>query len=80
MERLYDNPNDPIEQGKWYELPPEFAIACCHCSLVHEWCVKIRNGKICAKWKVDNKSTAQGRRHKIGELFGEHPKWKMIRK
>jgi hypothetical protein len=80
MEGFLDNLNEPVIEGKWYEMPQRFDTACCDCFLVHNWRLKIKNGKICAKLSVDRRSTAQRRRHGQGGLFGEDHKWEIVKR
>jgi len=74
--------DEPIEEDTYYEVLQQdwIPVACCDCSMVHNWYFKYEDGKIYAKCWVDKRSTAQFRRYRLGNLFGKHKKWKMIKK
>ena len=53
-----------VEEDKWYHFTRKDGLICCHCSLVHELQLKIEDGKIYIKFKVNDKETALRRRGK----------------
>lgn len=57
------------------------SFACCDCGMVHTFSFAIEDsGHLGIALQQEPRSTAQLRRHKVGNLHNDHLKWKLIRK
>lgn len=52
-----------LVSGEWGELQKSWDLSCCDCHLVHGIEIRVRNGEAQIRFTVDNRATAQLRRH-----------------
>lgn len=53
---------EQIEDGKWYRLTACERLICCDCGLAHDMDLKRIKGKLYARWRRNERSTAAVRR------------------
>ena len=53
---------EQIEEGKWYRLTAKERIVCCDCGLAHDVTLKRIDGKLYARWRRNDRSSAATRK------------------